>query len=294
MAILRFKNFIYSVVSLGCLFFIAGIIILLIIARNINEQGWDWIFRYNNEPSAKEITYLGPVKDKPILTRVAVMSDSESDWNSLGIALKEVKARGIEHVIHLGDLTQLGVEADFAVAKKLFDESGLNYYVVPGDRDLWKSGGSVSGFSKYFGDSYRLVEIDSINVMLIDNSNEFEGIDPDQWQFIESNLPNSDWIVIHNPIHISSSIVGQKGMGDYSQEVEDQRVALLDKVKNSDVKIVLAGDQHLFSENVDTDRRSLSYYVAGSLSQGRNLQQPNFFIITVYEDMDYTVEQVVL
>jgi len=230
-------------------------------------------------------------KDKPISQIIAIISDSESDWEYLDLALFEAKSRGATDIVHLGDITKLGVLEDFVVAKDLFIKSGLSVYPVPGDRDLWKSKG-LDGFQRIFGKSYQLVDLSNISILLIDNSDEFEGLDPIQVGFVIDSLSDADFVFLHNPIYSESLLLGSKGMGEYSLEVEEQRKVLLNLIRKSNVRAVFAGDQHKFSEVVDAEREALSHYVVGAINSERNLERPNMSILTVYTDGDYYVEKI--
>ncbi|PJC24035.1 hypothetical protein CO058_00180 [candidate division WWE3 bacterium CG_4_9_14_0_2_um_filter_35_11] len=231
-------------------------------------------------------------KDKLIVARVGFISDSESDWNYLELALSELKKQGVSDVFHLGDITHLGVSVDLADANKYFVDSGLKIYPIPGDRDLWKSRG-IEAFSSVFGESYRVVDINGVKFLLINNADEYEGIDDVQMRFISGNISSSSFVLFHNPIYFGIRSLWGKGMGEYSSSVDTQRKLLLDQIRSTDsVSAVFAGDQHLFSENVDETRNTLFHYIIGSTNSERNIERPNLAILTVYDDGDYYVEKI--
>lgn len=234
-------------------------------------------------------------RSKPVESVVALVSDSENDWEALTRVVGNLENKVIPNAFHLGDVTQLGVSVDLREAKSITDSSSTKFHFVPGDRDLWKSSG-LTNFNDVFGQSYQMVSIGSFNFLLIDNSNEYEGIDDEQWAFIESNIDQADFVILHNPIYFSDSLLGivRKGMGQYSTEVEGQRQKLLTLIRGSNVKAVFAGDQHLFSETADAEKPELNHYVVGALNTERNIEQPNYVLLTLYTDGDYHVEQVYL
>jgi len=278
---LNFKNCILAVLSVGCLTVIA-----LAIAGILLFQKYYPVIKAPKENKSTHVIS----KEKPFKLRIGLIADTENDWDNTKKALDEIKSKNIEYVFHVGDLTQLGVSEDFQSIKKLFDNSGLKVYSVPGDRDLWKSSG-VSGYEKWFGASYQFVTIGEIAFLFIDNANEYEGIGPEEWNFIEQNVKSSNFVILHNPLHVSSFALGRKGMGEYSDEVDAQRIRLLGLIRPTNVKAVFAGDQHIFSENVDEESNDLFHYVVGSLNQERSLS-PTYVILTVYEDEDYFVENI--
>ena len=278
---LNFKNCVLAVLSVGCLTAIA-----LFIAAVLLFQKYYPVIK---APKENKSTHLIS-KEKPVKLSVGLIADTENDWDNTQKALNEIKSKNIEYVFHVGDLTQLGVSEDFQSIKKLFDNSGLKVYSVPGDRDLWKSSG-VSGYEKWFGMPYQFIVINGLRFIFIDNSNEYEGIGPEEWQFIEQNVTASDFVILHNPLHVGSFALGRKGMGEYSNEVDTQRIRLLGLIRPTNVKAVFAGDQHIFSENVDEQLNDLFHYVVGSLNQERSLV-PTYAILSVYEDGDYFVENI--
>ena len=103
-------------------------------------------------------------------------------------------------MIGLGDWTDVGTIRELEAAKKVFDESGLKYYVIPGDHDLWdgrnqelaESEGSevgivaLSNFKAVFGEPTRDFEQNGVRFLLIDNSDIYRGIGKAVLQQLES------------------------------------------------------------------------------------------------------------
>lgn len=302
MKIFSFKNCLSTILSLGCLTVILIVIFALIFYRNIKND--KPLFFFNNiieipEPNKQEFnqTNLYP-KNKNEVLKILLISDTEDFWMTTQQALEQGKNEQVDFVIHLGDVTHLGVPEKLSEAKDLFEKSDLKIYPVPGDRDLWKSRQSSDGlkaFNDVFGQSYRFIESGGYGFLLIDNSNIYEGIDDKQWDFITKNIQEADFVFMHNPIYFNKSyLLGDKGMGQYSQDVEEQRLKLLDLVRESDVKAVFAGNQHYFSETNDSEKTALNHYVVGSLNKERNLEIPNFSILYIYEDGDFYLRKISL
>ncbi|OGC52001.1 hypothetical protein A2982_00060 [candidate division WWE3 bacterium RIFCSPLOWO2_01_FULL_39_13] len=292
MKLISFRNFLMTLFSMTCLLFIALVIIIAILFRNFlgkyNLQNINLLGSKDMFSIDTQNTHLG-LKDKNIIVKFAIISDTESDWEALKSALNKIKGENVVYVFHLGDITQLGVPEDLQKAKGIFAESGLDVYSIPGDRDLWKSKG-IDGYNLAMGEDYGYRMVSGINILLINNSDEYEGIGQEQFNYISENINNSDFVMLHNPIHFDAfPLVGSKGMGEYSEEVNDQRLALLGMIRNSTVKAVFAGDQHFFREAVDLERPGLYYYFMGALTQKRQIQLPSYAVVTVYEDGDYTV-----
>ncbi len=287
---LSFRNCLVSLLSVSCL----GVIAITLAGVLIFQKAYKDPSETTTKETPSPYSHL-PAKQKPIESVVAIVSDSEDDWETLSQVIENLDNGKILNGFHAGDITSLGVLEDLQEAKKITDNSSVEFNFVPGDRDLWKSGG-VENFNKVFGESYKMVNIGSVNFLLIDNANEYEGIPEEEWTFIADNLSKADYVILHNPIYFNDSLLGlaHHGMGQYSQNVEDQRVRLLSMIRNSNVKAVFAGDQHLFSESADTEKPELNHYVVGALNTDRNIQQPNYLLLTLYTDGDYHVEQVYL
>ena len=229
----------------------------------------NWLFQNSTQKS-----HLSS-KNKPIAITVGLISDTESDWDYLEIALNDLKNRGVTDVFHLGDISHLGVPKDLSTANEYFVKSGLKVHPIPGDRDLWKSKG-IEAFSSVFGPAYGVVEVGNVKFLLINNSDEYEGIDEVQWKYISDNILLSKFILLHNPIYFGNRSLWGKGMGEYSASVDSQRKSLLDLARSSaNMSAVFGGDQHLFSENVDSERGTLFHYIVGAANFVRNVERSN-------------------
>ena len=296
---ISFKGCLLSFFSIGCLTLIAVIIFISIVFvknRPIREiLDFKLLSEDTASTSVSKNTHLIP-KSKDVKLKIAIIADTESDIRNLTLALEKAKKNNVNFVIHLGDLSQLGVLEDLDNIKLALDQSGLEYYATPGDRDLWAylygKYQDVNGFKEVFGDSYRFIQKDEIGFLIINNADEFAGIDNSQWEFIENNLPNTTFVFLHNPVEFDDSVLlSHKGMGQYDEGVEEQRIKLLNMIKDSNVKAVFAGDQHRFTEFKDS-YKDLYYYIVGSTNSERNLEYPSFAILTIYDDGDYFVKKI--
>jgi len=197
----------------------------------------------------------------PILT-IALLADSHNSNDNLQKALAIAKEKGSNYVIHLGDLSNVGTTAELTFAKDLLDQSGLKYYVIPGDHEYyvseWNGKPSIDNFSSLFGDA--------IDWLVLDDGS------------VKSKFQNeSEFLFLHEPLY-------PLGKND----------ELLEKVRKSKIKAVIAGDTHFSSKTKDPIRDTLTHINIGSLADERNLQSPRFSILRVYEDGEYNLEEVVL
>lgn len=232
---------------------------------------------------------------KSKVLEVAVLADSHNENDNLRLALGKAKEAGIKYVIYLGDYTSVGTVKELTDAKKVMDDSGLVYYSIPGDHDLWKSG-DYSNFVSVFGERYQTLKINGISMILIDNSDNDQGIDNVQMSLLTDWLSKLDakgtsFVFISNPLYNKTNF---KLMGENNADVKKQAGLLLSLLRSSHVKAVLAGDNHLSFRSVDPGRGSLEHVVVGALAKDRNLQSPRFDILTVYDDRTYDINEVVL
>jgi len=276
-----------SCFSFGCLSILLLFLVLIFVIqkKSLNTD------LFNTKDNTTNVS----VKDKKnTLAVIVAMSDSENANDQVNKVLNFAKDINADSVFHLGDLTHLGVPANLMAISGIFKKSDLTVYSVPGDRDLWKSRGLAS-YNKYLGKSYGLHTINGINFLFIDNANEYEGIDDKQWNFIKENLDKSNFIVLHNPLFSTNiPLIGDKKMGEYDNIVNTQRKELLDMVRNSNVKAIFAGDQHYYSETPDAKKPNLKQFVVSSINPNRSIQLPNFTVLTVFDDLSYKVDKVVL
>lgn len=280
-----------SCCALGCLVLI---LIPITIYYLINKESDP---HSPSQVSSTSIVDPSESQEKAVRATVIMASDMESDFPSLENFVKTINEDSVDAVFILGDITTLGVKEDFVKSKSILNKSKVKVYYLPGDRDLWKSGGSIKNFKEILGDNYQLVDVNGVKFLMIDNANEYEGIDSTQFSFIESNLGSADYVLMHNPVYFNDSLLGLmgKGMGQYSVEVNDQRNKLLGMIRTAPlVKATFAGDQHVFSVTDDSEEESLSHVILGSLSSIRNLDVSNYIKVKIYEDKTFSVEKLTL
>lgn len=150
-------------------------------------------------------------KRKQVLLRVALVTDSENENELLETALSQAKGAGVNFVIGLGDWSSVGTIEELIAAKFVFDESGLVYYVIPGDHDLWASRNegnlATTNFRSIFGDPTQAITEDMIQFVLLDNSDIYAGIkdaEISNFKFLVSNSQNKlTFVFAHKtPFHL--------------------------------------------------------------------------------------------
>jgi predicted phosphodiesterase len=230
--------------------------------------------------------------------RFALVSDSENDNEKLGKALTGAKSSGASFVIGLGDWTKLGMVDDLIAAKKVFDESGLKYYVTAGDRDLWDSrnGGNAapSNFNSVFGKSTHVINSDGMSLIIVDNADIYKGISDADWEILKQELEServSDkelvFVMSHKtPYHPQSEHL----MGSESENVARQAKDYLDLLETSKVDGFFSGDLHFFARF--NSPNGVKITTIGAVGAERNFQGPRFAIVSVFEDYSWEIEDV--
>ncbi len=230
--------------------------------------------------------------------RFAVVADSHNDNIGLEKALNQAKAEGVKFVVGLGDYTDVGTEQELNEAKKRFEASGIAYYSTAGDHDLWdarnRQQAAITTFADIFGPSYTSFGYDNTRIILIDNSDNYLGIDGIQEQWIEQELIKANqsakviFVFSHSPFyHPSSDHVYGKVEAKFKQQADQ----LLNWFKQYQVSEVIAGDTHVWSQYTEP-RTSLKMTTIGAVTSSRNTQNPRFAIIDVYDSGQYTIEDI--
>jgi predicted phosphodiesterase len=114
-----------------------------------------------------------------VLARFAILGDPHvglTETNeSLVTALRHMAADGAEFVVANGDLTRNGDAEHFHLARKIFDEAGLDVMVTLGNHDLWGGEGEQSlGMERFQaafdGKPYGVRTQNGVRVIVIDSA----------------------------------------------------------------------------------------------------------------------------
>lgn len=243
-------------------------------------------------------------RDKPVdatsspAFKFALVADSHSENSNLMTALKIAKDQGVEFVIGLGDYTKIGTITELVEAKKIFDDSGLTYHLVPGDHDLWDSRDkekdkATANFEIVFGKPYQSFTWQQATFLMIDNSDNYLGVSPEQLQFIKDQLDVHQksgrsllLVFIHEPLYHQES---KHIMGRVNEELADQAQQLIKLLADYDVSRVFAGDLHFFGQFTEP-QHNVKMTTIGALAAERNIQEPRFAIVSVMTDDAYQVQ----
>ncbi|MBU1032244.1 metallophosphoesterase [Patescibacteria group bacterium] len=235
--------------------------------------------------------------------RFLVVADSHNDNVNLQKALKQAKEdfSDIQFIIGLGDYTEVGTINELKVAKAELDNSGLRYFLIPGDHDLWDCRNRglipVSCFNQVFGPAFQSFSFNGFRLMLLDNSDNYAGFGEEQLKWITQDLEKAKdeeikgiLVFMHEPLfHPSSDHV----MGWVEKNLKLQADMLLFELKDAGAKQLFSGHIHYFSQYLEP-KTSLSMVTIGALTSEGNPQSPRFAIVSVFDDGSVKVEDIAI
>lgn len=254
---------------------------------------WERWEKGTEEPDGQGELEEQGIIEKPI--KFAVMSDIHADWENLRKAIEKVKGdmenegnKGF--VIITGDLTTIGKKSELLEAKKILDESGLKYYAVPGNHDIWwgrKFKENIWG--EVFGNSFQSFKDDGMKFILVNNGDgengamgvigEIGGIREKQGDWLrketEECLRVYCLVFLHMPLNHPSSL---HIMGEENPAVASEAAELVKLFVKNQVKEIFVGHLH-FSSSYELD--DLKTTIVGAVSSERNLQSPKFLTIKI-------------
>ncbi len=238
-----------------------------------------------------------PIQKAQIVVKLALLSDSHNDLEYLEKALVKAKDYGVNEVIFLGDYTDWGELANLQKSKEVMDTSQLPYVSLPGDHDLGETR-DESNFVKVFGDTYGTLKFDNIKLEYFDNSKNFTSISDPAIAWFAKEIKDANFLFLSQPL-ATASMSRVMGIVDgvRDEEVFAQNKELLSEVRNSNVRVIVSGDLHQFSQYKDPVKDGLWHYSVGAVLKSQsleklNLQSPRFAVLTIRKDLSYEIVDV--
>ncbi|MBI2597085.1 metallophosphoesterase [Candidatus Daviesbacteria bacterium] len=233
--------------------------------------------------------------------RFLLIADSHSDNVNLNKAITQAKQKypDLAFIIGMGDYSEVGTIDELKKAKVELDRSGLRYFLLVGDHDLWdaRDKGNDPGynFKQVFGLTYQTFIYNNFKFLLLNNSDNYLGISSEQQDWITQELEKAKkesvsaiFIFIHEPLFHPSS---DRFMGKVEKELKGQAERLIFQLKTAGVKKVFSGDIHYFSEYEEPVTK-LPMVTVGAATTERNPQVPRYAVVFVLENGDTKVEDV--
>lgn len=235
---------------------------------------------------------------KPVVFKFAVLSDTHSDSESTAAALVKAKSLGAELVVVSGDLTQVGSIDELSAQKRLFDESGLEYHVTPGDHDLYNSAGN-GNFKQMFGYTNQSFIKNNIHFVLLDAADSKKGIGDAQLKWATNEIKTKGsplgFVFMHLPPYHASSTrtIYQKHQveGEINEKAKSEAQSLLKSLAEAKNYEVFSGDHHI-SNRYQEPESKVVINIVGAVTKERNLQTSRFDMVNVYEDNTFSIEEV--
>ena len=245
-------------------------------------------------PQSNVLGQSGKVSFKFLL-----VADSHNDNADLRKVINQAKQNypDLQFIIGLGDYTDVGTLDELKKAKIEFDLSGLRYFMIAGDHDLWdsrdKQKDPSANFKEVFGPLYQSFTFQDYHFLLLDNSDNYLGLSEDQQSWINAELDKKEgnkglFTFIHEPLYHPSS---DHFMGRVDGKLKQQAKALLFQLKAAGVKKTFSGDTHYFSEYTEPET-NVAMVTVGAVTIDRNPQIPRFSVVSVFDDGSTGVEDI--
>ncbi len=212
------------------------------------------------------------VLERPI--KFGVMADIHLDWEEFEKFLKISRQRGDEFVIVAGDLTSLGKENELVSARSVLDRSGVKYYVVPGNHDLWTANKTkVPLFNQVLGKDYQSFKQGNNKFILVNNGS-YLGLGDIQWQWLQNEVKECRVVtciaVMHMPLNNNFSA---HVMGEGSTEVTIEAGNMVKLFNDFNVKEIITGHLHY---STAYELEGIRTTIVGAVSEDRNNQTPRY------------------
>lgn len=243
------------------------------------------------------------------LMKIALVADSENDNQLLIKALSQIKVMNVNFVIGLGDWSQVGTVSELEAVKVIFDNSGLQYFLTPGDHDLWdnrnRNQPALLNYQNLFGKGSRTILGNGVVINILDDSDIYKGISQSDWDNLNATLNNCENNSVNNsdirnqksklclvfahktPFHPDSAHI----LGEDSSNVALQAKSLLTLLQQRKVSGFFSGDLHFFAQFKSPDN-SVRIVTVGAVASERNFQGPRFAVLTINNDYTWSVEDI--
>lgn len=231
--------------------------------------------------------------------RFLLVADSHNDNVNLQKAIQQAKQRyaDLAFIIGLGDYTNVGTTAELSLTKQEFDKANLRYFLIPGDHDLWdgrdKGQDPTGQFRQIFGPTYQSFVYNNYKFLLLDNSDNYQGISDDQQSWISNELEKAKkeavsgiFVFIHEPLFHPSS---DRYMGKVEKSLKRQAESLLFQLKEAGIKKIFSGDIHYFSQYEEPITK-IPMVTIGAVTTDRNPQTPRYALVTIFADGSTGIE----
>lgn len=205
--------------------------------------------------------------------RFALVADSHLAYEEAEAAVAHLNARGdLDFVVHLGDLTHVGLVQEFRRMNAVLARLGVPYLVVVGNHDLLGTGGET--YARMFGSRELAFTFGGVRFVLFDSNSRQEGFPGD--------VPDLAWVAAQvgesdGPVVLLSHV--PPGTSDFDPRLVDRYDALLERGGIASFH----GHEHRPREEV---RRGAAVWICA------NLERRSYLVATLGEGGALEVERV--
>ncbi|MDP2671077.1 MAG: metallophosphoesterase [bacterium] len=229
-----------------------------------------------------------------MISKFALFSDTHSDSENTAKALVQAKEEGAGYIVHSGDWSKVGTLEELKEQRELLSKSKLPFWGVLGDHDLWQSG--TENFREVFGYTYTSFDKNGVHHILLDSSDTSLGLGEKQLSWLEEDLKVNagkiTFIFMHLPPYnpYNARTIWEKGGSNSTIKGQVDKFLKLIKGK---VAGIFSGDQH-FSSSYTEPASHVKITIVGAVTGERNLQQPRFDIVEVYDSGEFRVSEEII
>lgn len=239
-----------------------------------------------NLDQREKVDLVSPSPRIPTSTyRFAVFSDIHSDLPNLQKALDKAREDKVEFIIITGDLTMVGKTQELRKVREAFDKSGLTFYAVPGNHDLWSVNQKGHPFREVFGADFQSFKKGQIKFILVNNGDgirgvegiNFSGMNQGEWLREEIAECVRIYCLVFTHMPLNHSLL-KHVMGENGPSVASQAARLVRQFTNYQVKELFAGHVH-FTSSYELD--GLKTTTVGPIFSNKGTQTPRFLEVTI-------------
>ena len=230
------------------------------------------------------------IEEGKMIFQFAVVADSHENETSFPMVLERIKGEAVDFLIHLGDLVNAGEFEKLKQAKSFLDNTGISYYVIPGDHDYnWQPEHSLANFKEVFEAEqiYSSFEYNGVLFVLLDNSDNSDEVDVAQTKWLKEQLSaiNNKQLTISNLFVFSHKPFSSLYFPD---KVDPNGGTILELLAEYKATQVFSGNVHTFARYSDS-QTGVGITTIGAAGTYKN-SLPQYVLVSVYEDGSFTVE----
>jgi len=178
--------------------------------------------------------------------KFAVCGDPHANWDVYEKVLESAEKKGVEFLVNVGDLTRVGAESEYLEGKKLMEEFNYDTYLVMGGHDRISDG--TKWYRKYFGRDYYTWNEGDAHFVVLNNSDQKEGIFSDHLKWLDDDLMKNDlplvFVFVHQPVGFPYASLEMVGYLTAKAQESEQDLANI--LKRHKIKALFSGHLHSY------------------------------------------------